>query len=141
MSKFMVPNLEEFIASTCTDTTRAVGAGGLSIVNSSNGKRVTLNAAILSKLEHHDSVQFAYTDDYIAIANYLGESNTDYSLSKNGKGGVIYNTALVNEIVNRFDLDYSNRTSITFPVMDVQESENGKVVFINMKPSLSVIQD
>lgn len=132
MSKSIVPNLEELVASTCTDTTRAVGTGGMSVVNSQNGKRVTLNSAILSELEHRDSVQIAYTDDFIAIANYLGESNTDYSLGKSGKGGVIYNSALVQEIVTRFDLDYSDRTSITFSIADVLEGENGKVVFIGM---------
>lgn len=133
-----LPDLNDFIPSTCTDTTRTVGAGGMSVINSSNGKRVTLNAAILNELSHQDSIQFAYTDDFVAISNYLGASNTNYSLSKNGKSGVIYNTALVNEIVNRFNLDYSNRTSITFPVMDVQENENGKVLYISMKPSLPI---
>lgn len=133
MSKMMVPNLDEFVASTCTDTTRALGSGGMSVVNSSNGKRVTLSSAILNELEHRNSVQIAYTDDFIAIANYLGESNTDYSLGKSGKGGVIYNSALVYEIVTRFDLDYSDRTSITFPIAEIQEDENGKVVFIGMR--------
>lgn len=133
MSKTMVPNLEDFVASSCTDTTRAVGAGGMSVVNSSNGKRITLNAAILNELTHRDSVQIAYTDDFIAIANYLGVSNTDYSLGKSGKGGVIYNSALVQEIVTRFDLDYFERTSITFPIAEIQEGENGKVVFIGMR--------
>jgi hypothetical protein len=133
MSKTMVLNLDDFVASTCTDTTRTVGTGGMSVVNSSNGKRVSLNAAILNELSHQNSVQISYTDDFVAIANYIGESNTDYSISKNGKNGVIYNTALVSELVEHFHLDYSNRTSITFPIMDVQENENGNVVFINMK--------
>ncbi|NRD77318.1 hypothetical protein HPT25_07375 [Bacillus sp. BRMEA1] len=135
MSKMVVPNLDEFVASTCTDTTRTTGAGGLSIVYSNNGKRLTLSSAILNELSHQDSVQIAYTDDYIAIANYLGEAHTNYSLSKNKNSGVIYNTALVNEIVHRFDLDYSDRTSITFPVISVQESDSGNVVFIGVQYS------
>lgn len=132
-NKTNVPNIDEFVASKCTDNIRRVGTGGISIVYSSNGKRLTLNASILNQLSSPESVQIAYTDDFIAIANHIGETNTNYTLSRNGKSGVIYNAALIKEIINRYHLDFSSRTSMTFPVFEVQEKGDEKIFFINIK--------
>jgi hypothetical protein len=139
--KMDLPDLADFVASKCTDTTRTVGSGGMSIVYSSNGKRLTLNAIILNHFRHQKTVQIAYADDFIAIANYMGESNTNYAVGKSGKNGVIYNAALVKEIVNRFRLDFSSRTSMTFPVFDVQGQGNETTVYIQMKSSDALTQD
>lgn len=129
----MLPDVNEFIPSTCIDTNRTIGTGGISVVYSSNGKRLTLNAAILKHFSNKESVQIAYNDSLLAIATFLGDEHTDYVFSKSGKNGVIYNAALVKEIVSQFHLDFSNRTSITFPVYELQEQENEKIVIINMK--------
>lgn len=134
-------DITTFEASTCSDINRFVGSGGLTIVFSNNGKRASMNDATLGKFPHQDSVQFAYSDDVIAIANYIGETNTDYKLNKSGKNGVIYNASLVKEIVDRYHLDFSNRTSLTFPIMDIQEAEDGTIVYVNMNPTKTVIED
>ncbi|SDM42742.1 hypothetical protein [Sediminibacillus halophilus] len=128
-------DVTKFEASTCTDKNRSVRKGGVTVVYSDNGKRLSLNTSILEQLSDLTSVQIAYSDKLIAIANYLGESNTNYALKKNGKSNAIYNAVLVKEIIERYNLDYSNRTSLTFPVYKVQETDKGKVVYIDMNPS------
>ncbi|NYF23567.1 hypothetical protein [Sporosarcina sp. JAI121] len=139
--KINLPNLTDFEASQCTDTTRAASSGGMSIVNSVNGKRLTLNAIILDSLSHPDSIQIAYTEGVIAIAKNLGDKHTDYKLSKSGKMSVIYNTALVKEIVERYELDYSERTSLTFPVLETDENDGEVIVFIQMKSRVPEVEN
>ncbi|WP_337019534.1 hypothetical protein [Oceanobacillus massiliensis] len=128
-------NLGDFESSVCEDKRRSVSAGGFSVIHSNNGNRVILNEKkVLHYLAEQDAVQIAYSAKYLAVANFISENNTDYTLSKSGKNGVIYNSELVKEIVERYDLDFSDRTSQTFPVYEAQEMESGTVVFIDMKP-------
>ncbi|SDQ06757.1 hypothetical protein [Virgibacillus salinus] len=135
-----LPDLDSFVGSNCTDTKRTSGTGGLTIVYSQNGKRLSLNSTILDHLTDQSSVQIAYTETYMAIANFIAEINTNYTLGKNGKSGVIYNAALVKEIIGRYHLDFTNRTSITFPIFEVQEIEGEKVIYIKMKPNDNILQ-
>ncbi|WP_117161418.1 hypothetical protein [Paraliobacillus sp. X-1268] len=127
-------DLAEFEASNCIDTIRPGTSGGLNVVYSKNGKRLSLNAAILTQLSNQSTVQIAYSENHIAIANYIGDKNTNYTLKQQGKNGAIYNAALVKEIIERYQLDFSNRTSLTFPVFEVQDKDDEMIVYINMRP-------
>ncbi|MFD1031859.1 hypothetical protein [Metaplanococcus flavidus] len=129
-----VPDLAEFEASTCTDSTRETGTGGMSIIYSANGKRLALNASIMNALSQPGSIQISYAGHVLALANFIGETNTDYKLKKSGKTGVLYNTQLIHEIVERYELDYENRTSLTFPVIGTEERDGEVIVFIQMTP-------
>ncbi|MBS4207122.1 hypothetical protein [Bacillus sp. FJAT-50079] len=126
-------DLTEFEASTCEAKSRAGRKGGLTIVYSDNGKRLSLSMSILNHLSDLNFVQISYSDNLIAVANYLGEVNTKYAIKKNGN---IYNAEIVRELIDRYKLDFSNRTSLTFPVFEVQETKNGEVIYIKMKPSM-----
>lgn len=127
--------LDNFTPSQCKNKNRVTGTGGISIVDSSNGKRVRFNASMLSNFSSQTTIQVAYSENLLAIASNLGNSHTNYKLSKSGKNGVIYNAALVKEIVEKFELDFTNRTSRTFPIFDIQEKDNELIVYINMKSS------
>ncbi|MCG1027619.1 hypothetical protein J5S49_04895 [Virgibacillus halodenitrificans] len=136
MEQFKELDLDDFEVSECKDKKRLVSTGGFSIIHSKNGNRVILNAnKVLSYFPQQDSVQIAYSDKYLAVADFISDDNTNYMLNKIGKNGVIYNTALVHEIVRRYELDFSSCTSQTFQVYNVQEMDNGTVVFIDMKPN------
>lgn len=129
----IVPNIEEFEASTCVVKSRARGKGGLSIICSPNGKRLTLNAMILENMNTPESIQIAYSAEFLAISTHLGEANTDYLLKASGNHAVIYNAALINEIAERYELDFSNRTSITFSNIQLEENGNQPIIYIKMK--------
>ncbi|MGJ9385238.1 hypothetical protein [Salipaludibacillus sp. CF4.18] len=132
-------DVKTFKGSTHPDSTRANGGGGFSLIYSNNGKRAVLNASFLDMLSHPTTVQFAYSDDVLAIGTYLDERNTNYTLRKSGKNGAIYNAALVKELIDQYELDFSERTSLTFPIMKTQELDNEVIVFINMKPEVELI--
>lgn len=129
----IVPNIEAFEASTCEVKTRSGGKGGLSLICSANGKRLTLNAMILESLSTPETVQIAYSAEYLAISPYFGEPNTDYLLKVKGNQAVIDSAALVDEIVDRFELDYSTRTSMTFSNSQLEENGDQPILYIKMK--------
>ncbi|MGG3162164.1 MULTISPECIES: hypothetical protein [unclassified Geobacillus] len=90
-------------------------AGVLSIINSkSNGKRITLSSQLLEKLGCPRRVQFSFSDDEIAVGEELPENTHSFNVNKYGAKGVIYSAGLVQEITERFDLDFTSRVSITF---------------------------
>ena len=125
-------DVKEYEASMCEAKPRPGRGGGLSLVYSDNGKRVSLSMSILNHLSNLDYVNISYGANSIAVANYLGELHTKYQLKKNG---MIYNAELVRDLITRYNLDFSHRTSMSFPVFSVEEGELGKVVYINMMPS------
>lgn len=129
----IVPSIEKFEASTCEVKIRTSGKGGLSLVCSSNGKRLTLSKVFLESLSAPESIQIAYSEDFMAISPNFGEAHTDYLLKKGGDHAVIYNAALVKEIVDRFELDFSIRTSMTFSNFHVEENEGQPIIYIKMR--------
>lgn len=128
-----VPNIADFEASTCGVNSRASGKGGLSIVNCSNGKRITLNATVLKRISNPTSIQIAYSDEFIAISSFFGENHTNYPLKSSGTSAVIYNSTLVKEITERYELDFTNRTSLTFSLIVEDEQADQQIIYIKMK--------
>lgn len=117
-------DLSEFTPSVCTQQGRLVEkAGVMSIVHSKNGMRVALSRELMERLHHPDTVQFGFSDHQIAISGYLGDPFTSYSMNHSGTKSIIYRSELVKQITDRYMLDFSNRTSITFT--EVRYKENG----------------
>lgn len=129
-------DLSTFTPSVCNQPVKAFGeAGVLSIIHSKNGMRVTLSKELMEKLGNPVTVQIGLSDTQIVIAEYLGDGYTSYSFSKgdsksSAKSGatkddsasvavsctkkIIYRSELVKQLKERYQLDFSNRTSITF---------------------------
>lgn len=130
-----LPDLSDFKPSTCQDTKRIKGTGGLSIVYSGNGKRVAINQGMSEQLGHPTSLQIGMNDHILAIGESLGDTHTDYTLTEQGNYRIIYNSELVKDLIDYYALDFSNRTSRTFPILDVQDVDGSVVVYIDMAPT------
>lgn len=106
---------------------------GLSIVYAPTGKRITLSRAILSHLPSDvKSIQIAFSKEYLLIGECLDENYTNYQLRNLGKNKVIYSSSLIKDIVDRYQLDYSTRSSMTFPIEKVEEIASSKFFFFDM---------
>lgn len=131
-------DIENFEPSDAPNTKRTKGTqnGGLSVVcTEKHGNRIGLNQAhILDYLSDPDRIQISFSDRYVAIGTYISEENPTYNIGRSGKNGVLYNSGLVRKIVRRFDLDFSERSSRTYPVFEIQEYDTGNIVFIDMLP-------
>lgn len=107
-------DLEEFQGTQSSVKSR-VSTGLVTIVNSKKcGKRVELLEKILTGLNNPAKVEIAFNDKEIAIGEDLNKSGTKFNLKKSGKKAIIYSANLVTNLTKSFNLDYSNRTSITF---------------------------
>jgi len=93
----------------------AVEAGLMSVINSKrNGKRITLSDPVLKHLGPVDSVEIAFGDDEIAIAGKLPMNGQRFGIKRSSRKATIYSTGAVQEITDKFNLDFENRVSITF---------------------------
>ncbi|MEK4712032.1 hypothetical protein [Sporosarcina sp. FSL K6-5500] len=110
------------------------GAGAISIVaTEKSGKRITLSHKINRHLDHPGSVQIALSDDKMIIAETLNSIMGKYHLKASGNKAVIYSTPLVEECIERYNLDYTNKTTITFYEAEYGISTSGPFVSIKMK--------
>lgn len=91
------------------------GKGALTLVNSEkNGKRAMVSKEVLELIGDTSEIEIGITDEGIAIAKKLPQNGTKFSLKRVGNKGAIYSSSLVNELTEAFDLDFSDRVSITF---------------------------
>lgn len=129
-----LPDVSEIEGSKCEPYERSRGfRKSLTVVNSKHGKRVQIKESVLNFLQHKDSIQFGYADDYLILSNDLGDDYTNYSIKCiNQSDGVVYNSGLVNEITERFGFDFSNRTSLTIEMAEVKMDEENVYVYFDM---------
>jgi len=107
----------------------AAGTASLCIVNTEeNGKRVKLSKTALKQLTKPEKVQVAFSGDLVAVAAKLPNGDGFFKISK---GGIIYNSSLVQSITEAGNLDYSSgRTSYSFGVHETLKLDDGTVVLI-----------
>lgn len=128
-------NTLNFRAPKSKPLTKATGIPcKLTIVNTvKNGKRLTIADDVLEAVGATAEVQIAINDEGIAIGNGLPGDITAFALRKSGKKGVIYSTELVEELTDLFDLDFSDRSSISFPEVSYLNISDQLAAFIVLK--------
>lgn len=127
-------DLSDFSPSQSVSCSRRIGeAGVLTIVKSRrNGKRVVISDTVLQRLKDPEKVQISLKDTCIAIGEKLPGCINSYAIRKSGNKGMLYSGALVQEIANKFRLDFSSRTSITFGTVKFVKSNNYIVALIEV---------
>lgn len=110
------------------------GSGVISIIATErNGKRITLSHKINMHLNHPESVQIALSNEEMMIGENLPSIQGDYLLKPSGNKTVLYSSPLVEECIERYDLDYTDKTSITFYEAEYGMSSSGPFVSIKVK--------
>jgi hypothetical protein len=98
------------------------------------GKRWTFSKDCMNHLGNPETVETAFTDNGMAVANKLPKNGSEFTVRKIGKKGVIYSSSLVDEITIEFELDFTNRSSITFTEAEEYiDEECGTIINIIMK--------
>jgi hypothetical protein len=127
-------DLNNFMSSSSYGTSGRKGeAGALSLVNSNkNGKRLTISKDCWGHLDNAENVQISFSDSQIAIAKELPGNENFFNVKPYGTKGVIYSKNLVHEITDLFELDFSNKVSITFYDVDYVNTGEHTVVIITV---------
>ena len=113
---------------------RAVaGKGGFSIVKANTGNRTALAREGHEHLGKPKTLQYAFNDTSVFIGKKLPNNCTDFNVKETNGKAIVYSTALVKEIAERFELSFDDRTSMTFG--DIQYTNNGDepVIIVKIK--------
>lgn len=107
-------------------------AGVLTMINSeNNGKRITFNREVQQLLNHPNTIQVGFLDNYLLLGEHLDPEATSYNLKKQGAKAVLYNKALVEEIIERFNIKYTeNKVSKTFYEAKCTNDEEGNPIVV-----------
>lgn len=127
-------SLEDFKSSTSKTMPKiTTEAGVMSIINSKNGKRVTFSKDVINELNNPESVSISFSDESLAVAERLPNNNNQLKIKSIGNKGVVYSAGLVSEITDKYGLDFSIRTSITFSEVNYIENNGCTVAIIKIK--------
>lgn len=130
-----VINLLELKPTKSKPSKKLFGEEGVcTIVNSKqNGnKRIVLSSKVLDEIGNPIEVEVGIMPNGIAISSSLPIETNVFQVRKQGAKKVIYSGALVAELTNEFNLDYSTRTSITFNQVRYEKVEGNIVAVIQI---------
>ena len=105
----------------------------VSLVFCDNGKRLTLSKSLFEALGKPEFIKLAADvgNGFLIIAPDTDEAGNKYSVSNKGKG-IVYNAALVKYITVIFDLDFSERTSMSFDNVKVKSINGIMTAFVKI---------
>lgn len=108
-------------------------AGVMSIVNAKTGKRIMISREIMEKLNKPERVVISFAEDKIAIGEQLPNNDNYIGIKVLKSKGVIYSAGIVKEITDLYELDFSNKTSITFFDVEYVKYEDNVVAIITVE--------
>lgn len=89
--------------------------GVVTVVNDRNSKRIKLKGKALKGLNNPDYIKFYVTDNEFVVQASTADEEGSYKLKLEGKRKcLIYNTEVIELLVEMFELDFSKGTSQTF---------------------------
>lgn len=110
------------------------GESAFSMVNTTDhGKRITLSPNLISKIGSPPKVQIAVNAKGIAVGSKLPENDSSFTLRKMGSKAVIYSAELVDELTALFELDFSNKSSISFYDVTYLSIDDIEVAFVPLR--------
>lgn len=113
-----------------------VSTYSVNIVNNKNGKRVSFTKALVAKLGLTDSVDIVVLeeDHTVLLGRNLPfeEVKATYKLSGDEKK-LIYNSTLVQELVDIFSLDFGGKTSKSFTEIKFDIDDSGVMAAVVLK--------
>lgn len=109
---------------------RTTAKSNLTIVCSSKCKRIEISKELHDYFDNYEKIGFSFDDESSVLYVYADDEGIPVKTAKNK--AVIYNAALVSEIIEKFSLDFQERTSISFERYEVLEDDE-RVVFFNIR--------
>lgn len=112
--------------------------GVVTIVSSKgNGKRIALPQSVLARLGNPKTIGIGYNSTGIFIGEKHSRIQGDFTLKTQGSKGIVYSASLVNEITVRFDLNFSDKVSMTFYDIEYSEEEGHLIAYIQLREEVS----
>lgn len=111
---------------------KANDKGSISIVYGENGNRLTLNKELIKYLNLTNRIQIGVNETQLILGDSLGDEFDCYYFKPNKSKVMIYNKSLVSDLIKQFNLDYTNRTSRTFRLIQYRTRSGNPIVVVDM---------
>lgn len=108
-------------------------SGGFSIVKAKTGNRITISKQGYEHLGKPSTMKFAFNDTSLIIGEKLPNNDNDFNVKDSNGKAMVYSTPLVKEIVEAFELNFDNRTSMTFGDIQYTNNEDSQVIIVKIK--------
>lgn len=116
------------------NVTRALAtSGGFSIVKARTGNRITLSKQGYEYLGKPNTMKFSFNDTSLIIGGKLPNNNNAFNVKDSNGKAIVYSIPLVTEIAKAFELDFSNRTSMTFGDIQHTKNEDSPIIIVKIK--------
>jgi hypothetical protein len=107
--------------------------GGFSIVKAKSGNRTTIAKQGYEYLGKPNTLQFAFSDTSIIIGVNLPNNDNDFNVKDSNGKAIVYSTPLATKIAKTFELNFDNRTTMTFGDIQYTNSEDSPVIIVKIK--------
>ena len=109
-------------------------SGGFTIVRSDkNGCRLSLTKKNWALLGNPTTLQFFKNETQLIIGKTIDANEINHSIKEQKGRPIIYNRALVDELIEHFNLDFSaNRTSRSFDNIKCVNANGNKLLLITI---------
>lgn len=111
----------------------SVSKGMVTIIYAKTGKRMIFDPTLIEDLGLKETIQVGYNDCHLLLGSNLSPQYKNRQLKKQGKKYVLYDAALIQELIKNFNLDYNNITSRTFDDVIYKQHQGSKVALITIK--------
>lgn len=116
------------------NTTRSLATKGVfTLVKAKTGNRAVISKEASEYLQNSNTLQFSYSEDSLIIGAKLPNNNNNFNVKVYKNKSIVYSVPLVREIAERFKLDFSDRTSMTFDEAEYTIYEGSPVLIIKIK--------
>ena len=98
--------------------------GVLSIVNSKNGKKLSISQEVVDTCRLGDEICIYFADGSLVISDKIQDSEVTFFTKASGTKLLVYSAGLVDEISKRYNLDFTDISCITFWEVEYFDIDN-----------------
>lgn len=127
-------NLDNFVSLTPVSKERSKSGvrGGLSIVNAKTGQRISLCGDMWDHLGNTHELQFKVGKDQLLVSSIIDDTDKVWNLTPTAKKAILYKSDLVNSLTQSYNLDFSNKSSLSFNKYKKTYHQGKPVVLVDM---------
>lgn len=116
------------------NTVRSLATKGVfTLVKAKTGNRAVISEEAGEYLQNPSTLQFSYSEDSLIIGANLPNNNSSFNVKAYKNKSIVYSVPLVREIVEKFQLNFSDKTSMTFDEAEYSQYEGLPVLVVKIK--------
>lgn len=114
-------------------STAAPGTFSFGVVNNINGKRLTLSKALAAALGLEDAMEILphHDENFLFVGKKLHATKVFYGKLSGAEKKICYSSELVTRVTEAFNLDFSDKTSMSVNTIEFTEIDGNPVAVVH----------